>query len=194
MKFLTRTLLSHIPKWGVILVLVLPMLLIACWFAKPAKALPPPVVALDFIKFSLDGTNPIAIYSFTNLGQTEVCLWESIELWRLVAETPTGRITDTPPFASVTGDGVPPGSNRIFAVPIPSGTTRWQLSTIYGFDKKRHAPTEFRGWVWRSWLVQRSPGPVSDAIAWCLDLLPSGPHPEHGEICTPIMTKLPPSL
>lgn len=199
MKFATRILFARIPKRGVTLFLVLSVPLIAYCLAKPAKsiplpAIPPPVVALDFIKFSLVGTNSVAIISFTNTGQTEVFLWDSIQLWRLVADTPAGRITNTAPFATVGGTCVPPGSNRGFAVPMPAGTTRWRVSTIYGFEKTRHAPSEFRRWVWRSWLVQRTPEPVSDAIAWCLDQLPSEPLPSHGEVCTPVMTNPPPPL
>jgi hypothetical protein len=177
-----------------ILILVLLGPLLTYCLTKPAKPLPPPVVALHFMNFSVAGTYPVAALSFTNLGQTEVRLWDSIQLWRLVAKTPTGRITNTAPFASVGGEGVPPGANRVFAVPIPPRTTQWRVSTIYGFQKKHHAPSEFYGWVWRSWLVQRSPAPVSDAISWCLDLLPSRPLPSHGEVCTPLLTNLPPSL
>jgi hypothetical protein len=185
---------SRIPKRGAALVLILQILLLAYWFAKPAKALPPPVVALEFIKFSHVGTNRIAVYSFTNLGRIEVCLWYSEALWRLVAETPAGRITNSPPWATVAGVDVPPGSNRGFAVPIPDEATSWQVSTVYGFEKKRHAPTELQSWVWRSWLIQRTPKPVSHPIAWCLDLLPSGPALEHGEVFTSVMTNPSPSL
>lgn len=194
MKSVTRNLFACNPKRGVTLVLVLLVPLLAYCLAKPAKPLPPPVVALDFIRFGVVGTNPVAVFSFTNIGQTEVCLWDSIQLWRLVAETPTGRITNTAPFASVGGEEVPPGSNRVFEVPILAGATRWRVSTIYGFQKKRHAPSEFHGWVWRSWLIQRTPEPISDAIAWCLDLLPPQPLPSDGEVCTPVMTNPPPLL
>jgi hypothetical protein len=40
--------------------------------------------------------------------------------------------------------------------------------------------------------VQRTPDPVSDAVCWCLDFLPSGPQPFLGEISTPFLTNLPP--
>jgi hypothetical protein len=173
-------------------VLLVPLL--AFCLTKPARPLAPPVVGLQFVNFSTVGTNPVAVFSFTNRGQTEVCLWDSIQLWQLIAETPTGRITNTAPFASVGGEGLPPGSNRVFAVPIPRGTTRWRVSTIYGFQEKHHAPSEFHGWVWRSWLVQGSPALVSDAVSWCLDLLPRGPLPSHGEVSTPLLTNLPPVL
>jgi hypothetical protein len=194
MKTAGRALLPRIRNQGIILFLLVLGPLLTYILTKPAKPLPPPVVALHFINFSVAGTNPVAVLSFTNLGQTEVCLWDSVQLWRLVAETSAGRITNTAPFASVGGEEVSPGAGRVFAVPIPPGTTQWRVTSIYGFQKKPHASSDFYAWVWRSWLVQRTPTPVSDVISWCLDLLPSRPLPSHGEVCTPVMTNLPPSL
>ena len=173
-------------------VLLLPFL-VYC-LTRPARPLPPPVVGLHLMGFRDVGTNLVALLSFTNAGPTEVCLWDSIQLWQLIAETPLGRITNTAHFASVGGEAVPPGSNRVFAVPMPVGSTRWQVRTIYGFQKERHLPSEFYGWVWGAWLVQRTPTPVSDAVGWCLDLLPSGPLPADGEVCTPIITNAAPFL
>ena len=194
MKFIAPVFLPRIRKRTIGLVLVLLVPLLAFWLTKPARPLPPPVVALQFLNFSNAGTNPVAFFSFTNRGQTEVCLWESIQLWQLVAETPAGTITTTAPFASVAGERVLPGANKLFAVPIPAGTIRWRVSTIYGFQETHHAPSEFSGWVWRSWLVQGSPAPISDAVSWCLDLLPPCPPPTHGEVSTPLLTNLPPAL
>ena len=141
------------------------LLLLALCVARPARPLPASIVALHLMHLRLIGTNLVATLSFTNVGQTEVCLWDSIQLWRLIAETPGGKITNTAPFASVGGEAVPPGSNRVFAVPMPVESTQWQVRTIYGYQKKRHIPSELHGWVWRSWLVQRSPTPVSDGSA-----------------------------
>jgi hypothetical protein len=177
---------------ALVLVLLLPFL--AYCLTRPARPLPAPVVALHCMGFRGVGTNLVALLSFTNAGQTKVCLWDSMQLWRLIAETPEGRITNTAPFASVGGEAVPPGSNRVFAVPMPLESTRWQVRTIYGFQKKRHLPSEFHSWVWGSWLVQRTPTPASDAVGWCLDLLPSGPLPAHGEVWTPIITNAAPFL
>ena len=189
-----RAFLFRFGKGAVLLGLVSVVLITAYCLARSSRPVPSPVVALDFVKFSSQGTNALAVMSFTNAGLTEVCLWDSVQLWRLVAETPTGRISNTAAFASVGGEEVPPGSNRVFAVPLPPGTTQWRVSTIYGFQKQRHAPSEFHGWVWRSWLIQRTPESVSDAIAWCLDLLPSAPFPSEGEVCTPLLTNGPSSL
>jgi hypothetical protein len=194
MKIAARASCPRTRKGVLALVLVLLLPFLVYCLTKPARPLPPPVVALHLMSFRGVGTNLAALLCFTNSGQTEVCLWDSIRLWRLIAETPVGRITNTAPFASVGGEAVPPGSNRVFAVPMPLESTRWQVSTIYGFQKKRHLPSELQGWVWRSWLVQRTPTPVSDAVAWCLDLLPSGPLPAHGEVCTPIITNATPFL
>ena len=170
------------------LALTLLLLLLAFCVARPGRPLPSPVVALHLMNLRLIGTNLVATLSFTNAGQTEVCLWDSMQLWRLIAETPAARITNMAPFASVSGEAVPPGSNRVFAVPMPLETTQWQVTTIYGYQKTRHIPSEFTGWVWKSWLVQRSRTPVSDAVSWCLDLLPSAPFPTDGEVCTPVIT------
>lgn len=181
-------------KRDILISLALLVLLLACFSAKFARALPPPVVSLEFLNFNLEGTNVVAVLSFTNLGQNEVCLWESAELWELVAKTPSGWFTNRADFASVTGDPVLPRSNKLFTVPIPLGTTEWQVRTTYGFHKKRHASTEFYSWAWSSWLVQQSPQPVANSISWCLDLLPKRPFPSLGEVCTPIITNLPPQL
>ena len=78
----------------------------------------------------------MAVFAFTNRGPTEVWLWDRIQLWRLVAETEAGMITNTAPVASVGGEGIPPGSHRGFVVPIPPGTIRWQVSTIKMICKK----------------------------------------------------------
>jgi hypothetical protein len=184
MKIPARASRPRIRKRVLALVPMLLLLMLAYCAVRPARPLPPPVVALHLIGLRDVGTNLVATLSFTNVGQTEVCLWDSIQLWRLIAETPAGRITNTAPFASVCGEAVPPGSNRVFAVQMPLDTTQWRVSTIYGFQKKHHIPSEFHGWVWRSWLVQRSPTPVSDAVAWCLGFLASAPLPTHGEACT----------
>ena len=179
-------------RLGIFLLLLAPVL-IYC-LTRPVRQLPAPIVALNFIKWGVAGTNQVAVFSFTNMGQTEVCLWDSIQLWRLVAETPRGRVTNMAPFATVAGERVPPGAQRGFAVPIIPGTTRWQVSTIYGYQMRRSAASEFRAWVWRSWLVQRSPEPISAVVSWCLDLLPEPPHPEEREVCSPVFTNLPPPL
>jgi hypothetical protein len=152
------------------------------------------MVALDFLNFSSQGTSTVAVISFTNRGQIEVCLWDSIQLWRLVAETPTGWITNTPPFATVAGRGIPPGSSRVFGVPMPPETLQWRVTTTYGYAKRHHAPSEFGSWVWTSPLVQRGPGPIADAISWGLDLLPDAPPLEEGEVSTPLQTNRPPLL
>ena len=169
------------------LVVMLLLLLLAYCVARRGRPLPPPAVALHLMSLRPVGANLVATLSFTNVGQTEVCLWDQL-LWELRAETTAGRITRQAPFASVCGEAIPPGSNRVFAVPMPLETTQWQVSTTYGFQKKLHIPSKFQSWAWSSRLVQRSPTPVSDAVAWCLDLLPSAPLPTHGEVCTPVIT------
>ena len=170
------------------LVVFVLLLVIAYCLARPAKSLPPPVVALNLISLHHLGTNLLASLSFTNMGQTEVCLWDSSQLYRLVAQTPARILTDDAPWVAMSGMCVPPGSNSVFTVWMPLETTQWQVTTIYGFQKKRHLPSEFDTWVRRSWLLQRSPAPVSDAVLWCLDLLPSGPDLSHGAVRTPVMT------
>jgi hypothetical protein len=180
---------AFLPERNVLiggLILAVPLLIYCS--TKPSKPLPPPIVAINFVSFTAYSTNQAAVLSFTNLGQTEVCLWDSMQLWRLVAETPAGWITNTAPFASVGGEWVPPGSNKVFAVPLPPGTIRWRISTIYGFQKSRHAPTELYNWIWRSPLVQRTPEPISGAVSWYLDLLPDPPFPSEGEVCTSLLT------
>ena len=170
------------------MVAMLLLLVLAFCVAKPAKSLPPPVVALNLVSLQTIGTNVIATLSFTNMGHTEVYLWNSFQLWQLTAQTPALRMIQTAPFASVAGAGVPPGSNLAFEVPMPLETTQWQVTTIYGFQEKRHFPSEFRVWVWQSSFVRGSPAPIYSAVAWCLNLLPSAPRPTHGKVCTPIMT------
>lgn len=183
--------LSRLLKRAVLVGSVATLIVAGCWLARYSSPLPRPVVALDFLKFGFEGTRNVAIISFTNPGQTEVDLWDSCELWELVAETPTGWITNTPPFASVPGNGIPPGSNRVFAVPMPRETLRWRVTTTYGYAKRRHAPSEIGGWVWRSWLVQQGPEPIADAVSWGIDHLPDPPPLEHGEVSTPFQTNTP---
>jgi hypothetical protein len=189
-----RAFLFRFVKSALLLGSVLVVLIAACWLERSSSPMPRPVVALDFVKFSSQGTNLVAVISFANRGQTEVCLWDSSQLWRLVAETPTGWITNRPPFATVAGLGLPPGSNRVFAVPMPPQTLQWRVTTTYGYAKRHHAPSEFSGWVWRSPLVQRGPGLFTDAISWGLDLLPDLPPLEEGEVSTPLQTNSPPLL
>jgi hypothetical protein len=108
------------------------VLVAACWLGSSSSPVPRPVVALNFLNFRSLGTSTVAVISFTNRGQTEVCLWDSFRLWRRVAETPTGWITNTAPFASVAGSGISPGSNRVFGVPMPPETLQWWVTTTYG--------------------------------------------------------------
>jgi len=159
---------------------------------RSSSPLPRPIVALTFLDFSVQDSNVFAHLSFTNLGKTEVCLWDSIQLWQLEAETPTGWITNTAPFASVTGEIVLPNSNRILVVPVPTDAVHWRVTTIYGFAEQRHLPTELYGWIWRSAIMQRGPEPIADAIAWCLDWFPDPPHLSEGEISTQLLTNTPP--
>lgn len=172
--------------------LVLLVVPLTCFLTWSTRTLPPPVVALEFLHFNIAGTNVEAVLSFTNMGTTEVGLWDSRELWQLAAKTPSGWATNRAEFASVTSESVLPGSNKLITVPIPPGTTEWQVRTTYGFEKKRHVSAEFYSLVWSSWLVQRSPEPVANSISWCLDLLPKSPFPSLGEVHTSVLTNLPP--
>lgn len=168
------------------------LLVIAYFLLRPQKRIPPPEVTLKFLKFVSQGTNTYAVISFSNLGDTEVCLWDSIQLWQLVAKTPKGWVTNMNRFATVVGEGIPRGSNKVFRVPLASGTTEWQIKTIYGFQEHEGFATKFSGWVWGSQLVQRGSEPVVSAVSWCLDLLPDSPPLTQREVRTPFLTNIPP--
>lgn len=190
----SRTLLIRLFKTVTLLILASIVFFKVCCVVWSSKAVPTPEVALDFRNFISEGTNAYAILSFTNRGRTEVWLWDSTQLWQLVAETTAGWITNTASFATVGGERILPASNKVFAVPIPHAAIRWRITTIYGFQEKHHLPSEFSGWVWKSPLLQRGPEPISDAILWCLDLLPNPPPCSHSEVCTPLLTNRPSQL
>lgn len=159
-----------------------------------SSPLPPPKVELHFLRYATNGGVTGAVLSLTNVGPVKVCVWDSIQLWQAEVETPLGETNYSNVFATIAGEPVAPSSNYLIGVPLPPDALRWRITTTYGYDERRHIPSELHSWVWRSWLVQGSPKFVSDTVDWLLDFLPDAPPVAHGTVSSGYIANHPPTF
>ena len=128
---------------------------------------------MRFLRYEAQPNGVWAILVFTNTGPTRVWLWDSTQLWQAEVETSTGRGTHTADFASVTGERIEPASNRTIAVPLPSDTLRWRVTTTFGFHDRPDVAGELHDRLWRSAIGRKCPDFIWSAIDWFFDLLPN---------------------
>lgn len=178
---------ARVPKWLVVVTLVSLACLATIYLTAP---LPPPKVALVFGPAWLsDGTNTLIRVGFTNFGGTRVAFNE--QMWQAIAETPSGRITNSAPFASIAGSWVDPGEVQGFTAHLPTDATRWQITAKYYYYRRRDAYQDARNLIGRTGFWEHAPEFASSAASWCLDFLWRDTDVE-GVIETGVFTNLPP--
>ena len=178
---------TRVPRWLVVVTLMSLVCLAVIYLAAP---LPPPKVALMFgPAWRSDGTNVFITAGLSNFGTTKVIFAD--QTWQVIAETPSGWITNRAPFASVEGVRVDPGRVLSFTVHLPIDATRWQIAAKYHYYCLHDASDDASDLIGKTGFWELAPEFAASAARWCLDLLHLQTEGED-VVATGFFTNLPP--
>lgn len=178
---------ARVPKWLVVVTLVSLVCLGAIYLT--ARLSPPKVALVIGPALRSDGTNTFIAAGLTNFGTTKVIFAD--QMWQVIAETPSGWITNLAPFASVEGVRVDPGRVLGFTVHLPIGATRWQIAASYHYCQLHDASDDASNLIGKTGFWELAPEFASSAARWCLNFLHLETEGE-GAVKTEFFTNIPP--